>query len=266
MSTQTVAFSIVPYPPFGFVTILFYGISSYMILVGVYFSVIIISQDSKLRSTIKKITESQPTLLSDISYAQLEEVIEKRAMILAQSLDMKSQVPSYITTDVDAVHLKNYVMSVIDELKSFDPFLSRVIEMEKEIVSNSKLVSACINSKLIEYIRDDHFTLISEITYKHRRGRHDGIRLITTIEDRHSADVIEELLAIGIEVKHITNLHSIQFVVSDREILEIIQTEKRFLVQSDLSRVQYYLVIFEDLWKNGTDARKRILGLKAADS
>jgi hypothetical protein len=39
MSTQTVAFSIIPYPPFGFVTVLFYGISSYMILVGVYFSV-----------------------------------------------------------------------------------------------------------------------------------------------------------------------------------------------------------------------------------
>lgn len=266
MSTQTVAFSIVPYPPFGFVTILFYGISSYMILVGVYFSVIIISQDSKLRSTIKKITESQPTLLSDISYAQLEEVIEERAMILAQSLDMKSQVPSYITTDVDAVHLKNYVMSVIDELRSFDPFFSRVIEMEKEIVSNSKLVSACINSKLLEYIRDDHFTLFSEITYKHRRGKHDGIRLITTIEDRHLADVIEELLAIGIEVKHIPNLHSIQFVVSDREILEIIQTEKRFFVQSDSSRVRYYLDIFEDLWKNGTDARERIMGLKAADS
>ena len=105
-----------------------------MILVGVYFSVIIISQDSKLRSTIKKITESQLTLLSDISYAQLEEVIEERAMILAQSLDMKSQVPSYITNDVDAVHLKNYVMSVIDELRSFDPFFSRVIEMEKEII------------------------------------------------------------------------------------------------------------------------------------
>jgi hypothetical protein len=187
-------------------------------------------------------------------------------MILAQSLDMKSQVPSYITTDVDAVHLKNYVMSVIDELRSFDPFFSRVIEIEKEIVSNSKLLSACINNKLLEYIRDDHFTLFSEITYKHRRGRHDGIRLITTIEDHHLADVIEELLAIGIEVKHIPNLHSIQFVVSDREILEIIQTEKRFYVQSDSSRVQYYLDIFEDLWKNGTDARERILGLKAADS
>ena len=134
MSTQTVAFSIVPYPPFGLVTILFYGISSYIILVGVYFSVIIISQDSKLRSTIKKITEDQPTLLSDISYAQLEEIIEKRAMILAQSLDMKSQIPSYVTKDVDAVHLRNYAMSVIDEIRSFDPFFSRVIEKEKEII------------------------------------------------------------------------------------------------------------------------------------
>jgi len=84
ISTHTVAFSIVPYPPFRFVTILFYGISSYMILVGVYFSVIVISQDSELRRTIKK-SENQPALLADISYAQVEDAIEKRAMRLAQS-------------------------------------------------------------------------------------------------------------------------------------------------------------------------------------
>ena len=79
MATQTVAFSIIPYPPFGFVTILFYGISSYMILVGVYFSVIVISQDSKLRSTIKKVSEKEPALLADISYAQLEDVIREES-------------------------------------------------------------------------------------------------------------------------------------------------------------------------------------------
>jgi hypothetical protein len=266
MSTQTVAFSIVPYPPFGLITILFYGLSSYMILVGVYFSVIIISQDSKLRSTVKKITENQPTLLSDISYAQLEEIIEKRAMILAQSLDMKSQIPIYVTKDIDAVHMRNYAMSVIDELRSFDPFFSRVMEKEKELISNSKLILACINSKLLELIRDDQFTLISEITYKHRRGGHGGIRLITSINDQPSATVAEELLAIGVEVKHIANLHSIQFVVSDREVLEIIHEENRLLVERDSSQVHYYLNIFEDLWKHGKDARKRILELKTADS
>lgn len=228
MSAQTVAFSIVPFPPFGFITILFYGISSYMLLVGVYFSVIIISQDSKLRSTLKKITENQPTLLSDISHAQIEDVIEKRAMVLSQSLDMKSQVPNYVTTDADAVHLRNYAMSVIDEIRSFDPFFSRVMEKEKAIVSNSNVVSACISNKLLEFIRDDQFTLISEITFNHRRGRHGGIRLVTTIDDQHSGAVVEELLAVGVEVKHITILHSIQFVVSDREILEIMHSEIGF--------------------------------------
>lgn len=179
---------------------------------------------------------------------------------------MKSQIPSYVTKNVDVVHLRNYAMSVIDELRSFDPFFSRVIEKEKELISNSKLISACINSKLLEFIRDDQFTLISEITYKHRRGRHGGIRLITSINDQPSATVAEELLAIGVGVKHIANLHSIQFVVSDREVPEIIHEENKLLVESDPSRVQYYLNIFGDLWRHATDARKRILELKISDS
>lgn len=237
-----------------------------MLLVGVYFSVIIISQDSKLRSAIKKITENQPTLLSDISHAQIEDVIEKRAMVLAQSLDMKSQVPTYIATDVDAVHLRNYAMSVIDEVRSFDPFFSRVMEKEKVIISNSNVVSACVSIKLLEFIRDDQFTLISEIAFNHRRGRHGGIRLITTINDGRSCAVVEELLAVGVEVKHITNLYSIEFVVSDREILEIIHPENKFLVETDSARVQYFHAIFEDLWKHGTDARERIFELLATDS
>ena len=119
--------------------------------------------------------------------------------------------------------------------------------------------------RLLEFIRDDQFTLLSEITYKHRRGRHGGIRLITSINDQPSVTVVEELLAIGAGVKHIANLHSIQFVVSDREVLELIHQEKRLLVESNSTRVQYYLNIFDDLWKHGTDARKRILELKTAD-
>jgi translation elongation factor EF-Tu-like GTPase len=58
------------------------------------------------------------------------------------------------------------------------------------------------------------------------------MRLITSINDQPSATVTEELLAIGVGVKHIANLHSIQFVVSDREVLEIIYEENRTLLQS----------------------------------
>src|SRR5919106_5234591 len=158
MATQTVAFSIVPYPPFGFVTVLFYGISSYMILVGVYFSVIVISQDSKLRRTIEKITENEPTLLADISYAQVEDVIEKKAMMLAQRFAMEPARDLVIESS-NEVDLKNYAMSVITEVRSYDLFYSKVMEKEKKILSSSQLFRGCVDGRLLEYMRNDHFTL-----------------------------------------------------------------------------------------------------------
>lgn len=209
MSTQTVAFSVIPYPPFGFVTILFYGISSYTILVGIYFSVIVISQDSKLRTTIKRIATNQPALFADISYAHLEDMIEKKAMRLAQGFATEYKSSRVMEADNDK-HMRNYAMLVIDELKPFNPIFPKVVEKEKEILSNSRLFSALVNGKLLEFINDDHFTLFREVMDRHRRGKHGGIRLITLI-DRSTANIVKGFLAIGVEVKHITNLYSVQY-------------------------------------------------------
>ena len=42
------------YPPYGAVTICYYGLSSYLILIGLYASAISVSQDVALRKSIKK--------------------------------------------------------------------------------------------------------------------------------------------------------------------------------------------------------------------
>ena len=265
MATQTVAFSIIPYPPFGFVTILFYGISSYMILVGVYFSVIVISQDSKLRSTIKKVSENEPALLADISYAQLEDVIERRAMRLVQSFAMEPSSSLAIEQPSDE-NLRNYAMSVITEVRSFDPIYYRIMEKEKEILSRSQIFSAYINGKLFEFIRDDQFTLFRNLMDKHSRGTHKGIRIITSI-DYSIVEVVEEFLAVNIEVRHVSDISSKQFVVSDVALLEIPNSGKdlgsTLQVEDGVALVKYYLNIFEGLWQSATDAKKRIAELKS---
>ena len=267
MSTQTVAFSIIPYPPFGFVTILFYGISSYMILVGIYFSVIIISQDSKLRSTIKSIAKSHPTLFEDMSYAQLENVIERRALRLVQNFATEYE-SSHTMETVDDKELRNYAMGVIEEVKSFNPFFLKVLEKEKTVLSNSNVASAFVNGKLLQFMIDDHLMLFREIMDKCKHGKHGGIRLITTV-DTFTINIIKELLEIGAKVKHIANPPSIQFVVSESEALEISLGElangdlaENVSLEKDPSFVQYYCTLFEQLWIRGTNASERITQLE----
>jgi hypothetical protein len=173
-------------------------------------------------------------------------------MRLAQGFATESESGLVIEAAAD-VRLRNYATLVIDELRSFNPIFYSVVEKEKGMLSNSKLFSACIKGKVLEFIKDDHFVLFREITDKRRRGGNGRIRMITSI-DHHTAVVVEEFLAIGVQIKHVAKMHSTQFIASEREVLEIIPEENKLLVENDSSRVRYYLNIFEDLWTHGTDA------------
>ncbi|MFY9965739.1 MAG: Yip1 family protein [Nitrososphaeraceae archaeon] len=265
MSTQTVAFSIIPYPPFGFITILFYGISSYMILVGVYFSVIVISRDSRLRKTIKKITDDQPALLADISYAQVEVAIEKRAMRLAQRFEVEPSMVIETSHDVD---MKDYAMSVINEVRSYDQIYSNIIDREKEILSHSQLFLMCIDGRILEFIGNDQLIIFRDIMDMHLKGKHKGIRVISSI-DSSLVQVVEEFLSMEIKVKHISDVITRQFVISDVAVLEIpnleenLNREQKLQVKHDPTLVRSYLESFEGLWKSAIDARTRISELKS---
>ena len=62
-----------PYLPFGFVTVMLVGSSTYLILVGLYCSAISISVDSALRRSIKKSLLDESKLLDSIGSAHMEQ-------------------------------------------------------------------------------------------------------------------------------------------------------------------------------------------------
>jgi hypothetical protein len=55
ISNQAVLLVNIFYPPFGLVTVSFMGLSSYLLLLGVYASAISFSEDSKLRQSIRQV-------------------------------------------------------------------------------------------------------------------------------------------------------------------------------------------------------------------
>jgi hypothetical protein len=80
------------YPPFGLVTVSFMGLSSYLLLLGVYSSAISVSEDSKLRQSIRQVTLSEPRLLDSIGTAQMEQEIQKRMVaVMRKTRDLMTE-------------------------------------------------------------------------------------------------------------------------------------------------------------------------------
>jgi hypothetical protein len=78
----TLSFS--PYPPFGFATMSFYGLSTYLILLGLYASAISVSQDIELRESIKKSTLRESKFLDSMGTAHMKKELMKRMLIRAR--------------------------------------------------------------------------------------------------------------------------------------------------------------------------------------
>jgi hypothetical protein len=63
------------YPPFGLANVSFVGLSSLLILSGLYYSAISVAHDARLRQSIKKSAIEESKLLASIGAAQMEPVM-----------------------------------------------------------------------------------------------------------------------------------------------------------------------------------------------
>jgi hypothetical protein len=72
------------YPPFGFATVSFYGLSTLLILLGLYSSAISVSEDIELRKSIKKSTLREARFLESMGTAHMEKELMKRMVVKAK--------------------------------------------------------------------------------------------------------------------------------------------------------------------------------------
>jgi hypothetical protein len=76
--------TIAPYPPYGFATMSFFGLSTYLILVGLYSTAISVSEDIELRRHIKKSTQNEAKFLHSMGTAHMERELMKRMILKAR--------------------------------------------------------------------------------------------------------------------------------------------------------------------------------------
>jgi hypothetical protein len=84
ISNEDARIYLLPYPPFGLVTISFMGISSYLLMVGIYYSSVSTSMNSQIRSMIERSVDKELKFLSNIGHSQLEKQILNRVKVLTE--------------------------------------------------------------------------------------------------------------------------------------------------------------------------------------
>jgi hypothetical protein len=117
ISNQGIVISAAPYPPFGLATISFIGLSSYLILVGVYASAISVSHDSKLRQSIRKFAIKESKLLDSIGSSQMEQEIQRQVMKMTKEHRDRMIEETGVQSSINKEDINQYLEEVLKEIK-----------------------------------------------------------------------------------------------------------------------------------------------------
>lgn len=113
VANQAFVLTMVLYPPLGLTVISLVGLSSYLILIGIYSSAIAIAEDSKLRSEIRRIAASKSGLLGNIGLAQLEQELEKEVRTITRKHSEMIDKEAGLEPLSDERELKKYLEQVL---------------------------------------------------------------------------------------------------------------------------------------------------------
>ncbi len=147
---------------------------------------------------------------------------------------------------------------------------TKIVENPDEIITeigrltaNSNKLDICLTSGGLQYSHNYFFGIKKKLLEKQRRGGHKGIRYVTNIDDGNLS-ISKLYLQEGIQIRHVKNLPPMSFGVSDKEIavtIEKMEGGKRIqslLISNEPLYVRHFTSLFEEIWRNGIDARQRI--------
>jgi signal transduction histidine kinase len=191
---------------------------------------------------------------SNVVYSNVKEVVEQ-AQYLFETLWSRSLPADQRIKEIE-VGVTRYETVVIENPQE-------IIKEISHLTANSRELATCLTSGGVIYSHEHFFDLKKKLLDKQRNGEHKGIRYVTYINNQNM-NLVKLYLDYGIKIKHVQNLPPMSFGISDKKIAVTIEKmEDGKLVQSLLlSNEPHYLKhfasVFDELWRNGTDAAVRI--------
>jgi two-component system, OmpR family, sensor histidine kinase VicK len=209
-----------------------------------------VSESEYMATTI--LEESKP--LTEVIYSNVREVVEQGQYI-------------FDTLWRSAISAEQKIKEIEEGVTRYE---TRIIENPDEVIkeigrltASSNKLDTCLTSGGLQYSHNHFFDLKKKLLDKQRRGEHKGIRYITNI-DNGNLHISKSYLEHGIQIRHMKNLPPMSFGVSDKEIavtIEKMEGGKRvqsLLISNEPLYVRHFTSLFEEIWRNGIDARHRI--------
>ena len=245
-------------------------LSTYLFSIGLYSLAISTTQDTSLRKSIKSSTLEVVKLLDIVGTPHMKQEIEKRVMNVAkdqQSVFLKQTGVEPSLTEHD---MKQYLGRVLKEIKILKD-IDEILEKGKDILEASYEFLVCSRTNGLRLVYNNYFNFYKKVMTKHEKSEHLGIKLVTTIVDKDSADVVKKFLDIGVQIRHVNNMPPIDFALSNKELIATIEkteesqgveTIKSLLVSNEPAYVSHFSFIFSELWKDAIDAKERISSIE----
>jgi two-component system, OmpR family, sensor histidine kinase VicK len=187
-------------------------------------------------------------------YTNVREIIEQQQNIF-ETLWNKSILAEKKIKEIEegVVH---YETRIIDDAQEIVKEISRLTASSTELCT-------CLTAGGMQYSYNHFFDIKKKLLDKQKKGEHKGIRYLIDI-DKDNVNLAKILLDAGIEIRYLKNLPPMSFGVSDKEIAATIEkmeggkNVQNLLVSNEPAYVNHFYHIFEELWKNGIDAKDRI--------
>jgi len=115
-SNQAAGLVLAPYPPFGLVTVAFFGLASYLIFLGIYSSAISVAEDSTLRQSIRRFAIKESKLLDSIGTAEMEREIQRKVVVFTKRNQEQMLEETGIASSLTEQDVKEYLELVINDV------------------------------------------------------------------------------------------------------------------------------------------------------
>lgn len=150
------------------------------------------------------------------------------------------------------------------------PIKTEVIQKQKDLFAritefykNSNEIKFCSQADGIKLVYNNFFDLHEQVLDRYRKGNHKGVRWITSLNNKKDIRLIKEFIDKGgIEARHIKDLSTNSFALSDNSFLFTIEkldkAGNNVLYSNDKLYLNHYDMVFENSWKKGIDIHERI--------